>query len=294
MTVRPVPDPSKVYYLTGADWSQAWGVSTALSTGYSKTNPFILESIGTETTDKRKELIASVGGLLVAAAPLILLNKPIDDGNIVDDRDATKKVNIDVPPDLPLVKLLPDIKSGTKPGTCKLSYDYGGASKEVQDARAKREVFAGGSYASPTTCDIWLDTDNEWQVGDPTNLKTSLLKGKIEFGAVRESASSRTSFDAVASRDASVMFYSACRSVTLTITQAKDVFIKPVEMTALIADPNWVETAKLLYKGTISLLTPCGVTVGEDKGAAPNPLDGGTEIFKQFKAVRDAYKPPAK
>jgi len=298
MTVRPVPDPSAVYYLTGADWSQAWGVSTALSSAYSKTNPLILESIGTETTDRRKEIIASVGGLLTAIVPFALLADIETDGNVnaeADDANGNKvAVAVAIPPDLPLARVLPDIKNATRPGDCELLYDYDGASKEVQEARAKRDAFIGGSRAVPTRCDIWLDSENEWQIGDPQKANPAVLKGKIEFGPVRESASSRVAFDAVATRDTSVMFYSACRSVTLTISQVKGVGVKPVAMTALVADPNWVETAKLLYKGTISLLTPCGVSVGEEKGSAPNPLDGGTELFKQFKAVKDAYKPPAK
>ncbi|MBL0929411.1 MAG: hypothetical protein IBJ15_04725 [Alphaproteobacteria bacterium] len=293
MTVRPIPDPSAVYYLTGTDWSQAWGVSTALSSAYSKSNPLILESIGTETTDKRKDLIASVGGLLVAAAPLIVFNRPLD-GSVVQRR-GSKKIDIDIPPDLPVVKILPDTKttSGANVVTPMTNCNV---------IATNRDLFVGGSFAGTTTCDVWLNDDNTWQIGDSLQAPARVISGRIEFGPVRESASSRVSFDAVASRDSSVMYYSACRTVTLTIDSALDKSlvppvltpVEPVVMTALIADPNWIETAKLLYKGTISLLTPCGITVGEEKGAAPNPLDGGTEFLKQFKAVRDAHKPPAK
>lgn len=296
MTVVPVPDPSRVYYLTGTDWSQAWGVSTALSSAYSKTNPLILESIGTETTDKRKEIIASVGGLLVAAASAVAVHNPRD-GSVVA-KSGGAKIDIDLPPDLPVFSILPDAKTATKTGTQITVTPM----TKCKTAATARDQFEGGSYAGETTCDIWLDGDKKWQIGDKSKATLPYLTGTIEFGAVRESASSRVSFDAVSSRDSSVMFYSACRTVSLTIERVADKSqpgspltpVEPIVMTGFIADPNWVETAKLLYKGTITMLTPCGVTVGEEKGAAPNPTEAASELFKQFKAVKDTYKKPAK
>lgn len=109
---------------------------------------------------------------------------------------------------------------------------------------------------------------------------------QIEFGPLPLDARKSDSYQF--DKKTSAYYYSACRSVTVTVTYPdKRVLKKQLK----IADPNFIQSVHFPYKGVITMHSECGISVKTD--ATPDPLYSigvVAEVLDQIQAVKKSEK----
>ena len=162
-------------------------------------------------------------------------------------------------------------------------------------AMAASPAFAAGgpteSCSKPLTAPVSIDLGPALIAQDPDpatyrfNEKAAdTACVRIEFGPRPLDARKADSYPF--NEKTSAYYYSACRTVVVTVTYPdKRVIRKELK----IADPNFIQSVHFPYKGVITMHSECGVSVKTD--ASADPLYGigvATELLGQIEAAKKA------
>jgi hypothetical protein len=110
----------------------------------------------------------------------------------------------------------------------------------------------------------------------------------LKFGPVPNDAVARATYlEHIKQGPQEVMFYSACRPVTITFTTEP---LKGQQFTTTVADPNFIQTVKLPAKGKVDMHSACGVNTTSEASGASSTADIVSAIIGQVKNVREAWK----
>ncbi|QIL80140.1 hypothetical protein G7047_09655 [Diaphorobacter sp. HDW4A] len=86
-------------------------------------------------------------------------------------------------------------------------------------------------------------------------------------------------------------YYSACRNLTVTISTSD----AQQSFKLKVPDPNYVQSVRLPFKGSIKKHSICGVsTVTDAQGNPTNSVEALTELLKQISSIREATQANSK
>jgi hypothetical protein len=124
-----------------------------------------------------------------------------------------------------------------------------------------------------------------------TDLELSGLgdwRADMKIGPAPASAAARESLTFPLSGP--VMIYPACRNLTIEVYKGSSASrtVEAVKGSLLVADADWIETASVPYKGSVTFNVPCGASTSNEGGSATTGADYVGALLAQAKSVKDA------
>lgn len=252
MTVASAPvtvDELGLFGIAGKTWSEAWGVETRLSATYRSPQSDQLEKIGVQVEDKRVAIINAIGGAVVSLAGLGVLG--------FSPADAPEKPEATLPDGIDFHAFM------------KAAHDN---PKCMQDSARLQAEGKGKEFVCT---DLELSGPGGW-------------RADMKIGPAPASAAARESLAFPLS--GAVMIYPACRNLTIEVYKGTSAArtVEAVKGSLLVADADWIETASVPYKGSVTFNVPCGASTSNEGGSAATGADYVGALLAQAKSVKDA------
>ncbi|HSC19258.1 MAG TPA: hypothetical protein VLC74_10120 [Rhizomicrobium sp.] len=248
ITSVPIPFEDRTYTITGTDEIQNWGVKTDIQATH-RQDTQLLQEVGSQVTDSRKDIISGVASTIAAGAAFFASSNPPE--------VQAQTYKISAPTGLSVSKLLADPQCSSQ----RQSGDP--PTMNLQGCTLKQMTLDGGGY----------DDGN-----GNSNFVADITIGSLSSNAEPLPAAVPSKADA--------LFYSACRTLNIHVTNPK-ISGFANDATLRVADPQWIEWVRIPAKGKVILGATCGADVTSEDAALPTAMDYINASISAAKSIKD-------